>query len=79
MTLTATPELKTKLRKTKTLPSKIKAIIYAGNKSGPALAVQFNADVQTYGLWEALLYAEGYERDGFYVPGTAQTALDACQ
>ena len=38
--------------------------------------VQFGIDVQTYNLWEALLYAEGYEGKG-YKPGTAQKALDA--
>ena len=76
MTLTATPDLKSKLRKTKTVPGKVKAIIYAGNSSGPAMSMQFNQDVTTYGLWEALLFVKNYESDGFYTPGTAQRAMD---
>lgn len=32
--------------------------------------IQFDKDVQIYGLYEALLYAEGYEKQGHYVEGT---------
>lgn len=39
--------------------------------------VQFGKDVPTYGLWEGLLYAHGYEQDGHYAEGTTQKALDA--
>ena len=39
--------------------------------------MQFPYDVRVYGLWEALLYAESYETEGKYAPGTAQKALDA--
>lgn len=39
--------------------------------------IQFGRDLQTYGLWEALLYVEQYEQQGEYKEGTAQKALDA--
>ena len=38
--------------------------------------IQFAQDIRTYGLWEALLYAEGYEGKGFS-EGSAQRALNA--
>lgn len=39
--------------------------------------IQFGVDMGTYNLWEALLYAEGYEAKGMYKLGSAQAALDA--
>lgn len=65
------------LRKVKTLPLPVKAAVYRGNKGGPACTVQFNKDVQLYGLWEALLYVEGYEAEGYFEPGTAKSGFDA--
>lgn len=35
-----------------------------------ALVMQFFQDLKLYGLDEAIAYAEGYERDGFFVAGT---------
>jgi len=76
--LEATNETKMKLRKVKTLPGKVKAVVYGGvlPAGGPAVAIQFSRDIAVYGLWEALLYVQNYERDGFYAPGTAQAAVD---
>lgn len=74
--MNATSEQKAKLRKVKILSSKVKAVIYGGNTGGPAMTVQFNSDLGVYGLWEALLYVEGYEGEG-YKPGTAQKAFEA--
>lgn len=39
--------------------------------------IQFWADVQMYGLWEALLYAEGYERKGDFAEGTVESTFQA--
>jgi hypothetical protein len=39
--------------------------------------LQFAKDVRIYGLWEALLYAENYEAEGAYAPGTALKAFQA--
>jgi hypothetical protein len=39
--------------------------------------IQFGRDVQVYGLWEALLYAHGYEESGEFKAGSAQKALNA--
>lgn len=75
---TTTPEpVKALLRKKRDVPGSVKAIIYQGNRSGPAVTMQFHQDVATYGLWEALLYVEGYEGHGEYAPGTASLALNA--
>ena len=72
---TDTPDaLKIKLRKVKTVPAKVKAAVYAGCKD-PGAAVQFQQDVATYNLWEALLYVESYEADGFFAKGTAANAI----
>lgn len=75
--MTATPEQKRILRKTKRLPGRVKAIVYGGNLGGPALAMQFNRDISLYGLWEALLYLEGYEAEGKVMKGTTERALEA--
>lgn len=72
---TAEPAVVAELRRIKTLPLSVKAIVYGGNLGGPDAAVQFNRDLRLYGLWEALLYVEGYEEDGVYTKGTAQSAL----
>jgi hypothetical protein len=72
---TDTPDAtKIKLRKVKTVPAKVKAAVYAGC-SDPGAAVQFQQDVATYNLWEALLYVESYEKDGFFTTGTAAAAI----
>jgi hypothetical protein len=39
--------------------------------------IQFGRDMAVYNLWEALLFAQGYEEDGMYKTGSAQAALDA--
>lgn len=39
--------------------------------------LQFAKDVRIYGLWEALLYAENYEAEGAYAPGTTLKAFQA--
>jgi len=74
---TSTPNpLKNKFRKMKRVPSLIKAVILKGCKSQGAY-IQFQSDVSLYNLWEALLYVEGYESDGYFTEGTAFDALDA--
>lgn len=75
--VTTSEETKKRLRKIKTLPLAVKAIVYGGNLRGPAMAVQFNSDVRVYNLWEAILYVEGYEESGDYKPGTASLAINA--
>jgi hypothetical protein len=70
---TLSNDLKVKYRKVKTVPAAIKAAIYAGC-TDPGAAMQFQSDVTTYNLFEALLYVEGYEKDGFFAAGTAAKA-----
>ncbi len=71
-----TPEsIKNVLRKMKTVPIGIKAKIYGGCKD-PGATIQFNSDVAVYSIWEAILYVESYESQGFYAPGTAKAAID---
>ena len=38
--------------------------------------IQFGSDLQTYNLYEALLYAHSYEEQGCYKLGTTQKALN---
>jgi hypothetical protein len=72
---TDTPDaVKIKLRKLKAVPAKIKAAVYAGCKD-PGASMQFASDVATYNVWEALLYVESYEKDGFFATGTAAAAI----
>lgn len=79
--LTASNEHKVKLRKIRTVSSpivdEVRAILKSGIcTSGLSVAyIQFEADLRTYGLWEALLYVQGYEPTE-YTAGTAQKALD---
>lgn len=74
---TSTPNhIKVKMRKVKTLPACIKAELLKGCKDQFAY-VQFHQDLANYGLWEAMLYVEGYEKDGKYAEGTAHAAMDA--
>lgn len=63
------------LRKIKTPPMDTKNLVYAGCLAGPMMASQFNEDCRIYGLWEALLYVEGYEANGYYKEGTAKGAV----
>lgn len=65
------------LRKIKTVPIAVKAIIYTNNQNGPKQVVQFHQDVTYYNLYEALLYVESYEARGYFLLGTAQLAADA--
>lgn len=75
----STPEaVKSKLRKTKSIPPAVKAAVYAGCLQQGA-AMQFNRDVMVYNLWEALLYVEGYEDDGYFTHGTAAKAIALCK
>jgi len=39
--------------------------------------IQFGADLRTYNLWEALLYAATYEDGGAYVTGSVAATLSA--
>ena len=71
-----TPEdLKVKLRKTKTVPGKVKAVVYKNCLQAPAGTMQFGSDVSVYGLYEALLFVENMEADGVFAPGTAVAAI----
>jgi len=74
---TTSEDIKAKLRKMKTLPGTVKAALLKGCQN-QMVYVQFHQDLATYGLWESLLYVEGYEQEtGGYAVGTAQAALDA--
>ena len=74
---TTTPNhIKVKMRKMKTIPACMKAEVYKGAKCLEA-TVQFNQDVATYGLYEAMLYVEDYEKSSHYAEGTAMKAMDA--
>jgi len=64
------PDLRIKLRKIKTVTIKVKALFLKGCTSRDHY-VQFMNDVPRYGLWEALLYCESWEKDGHVTPGTA--------
>lgn len=68
--------VKAKMRKMKTIPACIKAGLLKGCINQGAY-IQFNQDVGLYGLWEAMLYAEGYENQGDYELGTVHDAMDA--
>lgn len=67
------------LRKQKTVTDSVKTILYNGNIGGVGVAIQFDRDLNLYGLWEALMYVEGMEREGYYKKGTAVKALLAAQ
>jgi hypothetical protein len=62
------------LRKVRELPTELKPALYA---AGVDLAGQLNADVQLYGLYEALLYVAEYENRGRYPEGTTRNAVHA--
>lgn len=68
------PEQKKVLRAMKHLPNAVKAEVYLGNLAGPPMAMQFNRDIKLYGMWEALLYVQGYEEQNMYKKGTADRA-----
>jgi len=68
-------EQKAQLKKVKTPHSKVKEAVYAGCQN-PGASMQFGEDLKLYGLYEAILYVEGYERDGYYTVGTAQKAME---
>lgn len=70
-----TDEQRKQLRKIKTPPSDTKNLVYVGCLAGPMMASQFNEDCRVYGLWEALLYVEGYEAQGQYKAGTAEDVI----
>ena len=67
------------LRKQRRPSDAVKAQVYDGNKSGPVMAVQFHNDCNIYNVWEALLYVESYEAQGFYAKGTALKAWEAAR
>lgn len=68
--------IKELLRTMKVVPSSMKAAILKGCKDQMAY-VQFGKDLSLYNLWEALLYVQSYETDGYYTKGTAHNALEA--
>jgi hypothetical protein len=73
----STPDtIKAKMRKVKTIPACIKATLLKGCINQGAY-MQFHQDVGMYGLWEAMLYAQGYEGNGDYTEGTVHDAMDA--
>jgi hypothetical protein len=76
ITISTPNHIKTKMRAMKTIPIGIKAELLKGCINQGAY-IQFNQDVGLYGLWEALLYAEGYENQGDYELGTVHNAMDA--
>lgn len=76
LTSISNPTERAKLRKIRTLPVEVKTKLYGGAR-GPEVTMQFNRDLRLCGLWEALLYAEKYEENGEYTPGTVQKAFEA--
>lgn len=77
--LNCSEEMKNKLRKVKgiagDLQDEARNLVVIGCIDQGAY-IQFGRDLQLYNLWEALLYAKGYEEQGMYVEGTIQSALD---
>lgn len=71
----ATEEQKKRLRKIKSVPTKVKIQVYDGCNN-PLAANQFHKDVSLYNLWEALLYVENSEPQHFK-QGTALAAFQA--
>jgi hypothetical protein len=73
----ATTDEKAKFRKVKVMPSKVKASLYhdANAEHCPAITMQLGSDIATYGIYEALLYVENYEADGYYLEGAALRAF----
>lgn len=80
---TTPEELKAKLRKERKLSgnvyTKAKYIVYGGanGKAPMGACSQFNTDVELYGMWEALLYVEKYEEEGYFEAGTAGKVISA--
>lgn len=77
--LTVTEEQKKQLRKVKGVTGPLQDIARNTLVQGcleQGAYIQFGADLRIYNLWEALLYAHGYEERGMYRAGTAQKALD---
>jgi hypothetical protein len=78
--LQASDEQKRKLRKVKGVAGKLQDIArntLVGGTIAQGAYIQFGSDLRTYNLWEALLYAKGYEDKGDYAEGSTQCALDA--
>jgi len=72
------PDLIAKMRKIKSgIPSEVMGVLRIGCRHNPAPLMQFERDVRTYGMWEALLYVEGYEGQ-YYETGTAKQAALVC-
>jgi hypothetical protein len=65
----ANKELCSALRKTKVISNAVKAILLEGCIRQDAY-IQFGRDLQFYGMYEALLYQEGYEAGNDYKDGT---------
>jgi hypothetical protein len=75
---TTSEEDKKRLRKIKILPDRVKVVLTQGAiKSPVGVLTQFHRDLFLYGMWEALLYVEGYEREFYYAEGTAKKAVEA--
>lgn len=69
--------LRAVMRKVRALPPPVKNAVYKGC-TDPRATIQFNEDLKLYGLWEALLYVEGYEEENNgYSEGTAKAAAEA--
>lgn len=78
--ITATEETKKQLKKIRGVAGPVQDIARYAIINGclnQGAHIQFGRDLSTYNLWEALLYVDGYEQNGFYKKGTAQTALDS--
>lgn len=77
--LKVTDKQKKALRKTKMVSRVTDEARYvlSGGCLEQGAYMQFGADVNLYGLWEALLYAETYEDKGAYKKGTVKEALQA--
>jgi len=76
------PENKKQLRKTKSgdLYDTARNLLNAGIVPSNGLSgayIQFDKDVKLYGLYEALLYAESYEKQGHFVEGTVSKICEA--
>lgn len=75
-------EHKKQLRKVKSGPlyDTARNLLNTGIVPGSGLSgayIQFDKDVKLYGLYEALLYAEGYETQGHFVESTVSKICEA--
>ena len=70
-------EQKKALRKLKTgeVEERIRNLLLSKH-TNEAVIRQFDSDVRLYNLYEAILYTETYEAQGYYLPGTTDKIIE---